>query len=269
MPEEETDAILLDDRVLRLLDDPIRAVRFETIRVVAAVPRDVVPAKHRPSFDAALDEYIKSQAVVSDQPASYTAIADIHKNQGRPDEAEKEYQKALQLDPDFVPARSHLALIYYARGDKKKAEEEYLRILESESRRISQFAPSLPGIHYSLGLLLAEDESRWDEAAEFLAKAIEATPSNPRIRRNLGWLYYQMDKPELAEPQLVEAHRLAPTWSEALHTLGFFYWRQGELPKALQCAERLVQLLPDEQGAKQFLMQIQAQIDAPPNRSRP
>ncbi|NLE37152.1 MAG: tetratricopeptide repeat protein, partial [Pirellulaceae bacterium] len=234
-----------------------------------AVPREAVPAKHRAAFDTALEEYIKSQSVVSDQPASYTAIADIHKNQGRPDEAEKEYQKALQLDPNFVPARSHLALIHYERGDKQKAEDEYRRILESESHRISQFAPSLPGIHYSLGLLLAEDESRWDEAVEFLAKAVDATPSNPRIRRNLGWLYYQMGKPELAEPQLVEAHRLAPTWAEALHTLGFFYWRQGELPKALQCAERLVQLLPDDEGAKQFLMQIRAQIDGQPSLSPP
>jgi len=264
--EEEADRLLLDERLLRLLADPVRAVRFEAIRVVSAVPRENLSEKDRQAFDAVLADYIEGHKAVGDEPMSYTGIGNVFQNQGRIEEAEEQYHKALRINPDFVPARAHLALIYYGRGEKEKAEAEYRHILKSEEKRISRFEPAIPGIYYSLGLLVAEEESRRDEAAGLLAKAAELAPGNPRIRRNLGWLYEQMGRSEDAERELLAAHRLAPSWAEALHTLGFFYLRHGQPRKAQMCAERWRQLYPNDPAAEAFLLEVRRASQAAPRQ---
>ncbi|MBN2217441.1 MAG: tetratricopeptide repeat protein [Pirellulales bacterium] len=255
--EDEADRVLLDERFLRLLGDSRRAVRFEAVRVLSVVPRARLGRKHQKAFDAALAEYVEGHKAVDDEPMSYTAIGNVFLNQGDADAAEREYRKALAIDADFVPARSQLAMVYYGRGEKAKAEAEYGRILKSQEGRISRFATVVPEVYYSLGILVAEDEARWTEAAELLAKAAELAPTNPRIRRNLGWLYERMGRVEDAERELREAHRLSPSWVEALHTLGFFYLRHGQPAKAVQCARRWRELYPKDPAARQFLREAE------------
>ena len=52
----------------RMLDDPVRAVRIDAARSLAALPSERIPADRRASLDRALDEYVAAQRFNADRP---------------------------------------------------------------------------------------------------------------------------------------------------------------------------------------------------------
>ena len=144
----------------------------------------------------------------------------------------------------------NLAMLYDQRGEKQEAEREFRKILE--------IGPGLGGgdlaaIHYSLGLLLAEDESRLAEAAESLAAAAELSPDNSRMHYNLGLAYQKLGRVTEAEKSLKQALRVTrsdPT--ECLIALAIFYSQQKHFKEAAQYADKLISREPSNPQWKQF-----------------
>jgi tetratricopeptide (TPR) repeat protein len=74
--------------------------------------------------------------------------------EGRPDEAEREYQQALRLNPDLRPALANLGELYVKQGRYKDALPPL--------RRVFQSSPDLPRLRANLGRALRQ---RGDELA--------------------------------------------------------------------------------------------------------
>ena len=155
------------------------------------------------------------------------------------------YPQALRINPRFVPAQINLAMLYDQRGEKPQAERQFREILRIE--------PDLAEIHYSLGLLLAEDESRLAEAAESLAAAAELSPDNPRIHYNLGLAYQTLKRPGDAEKELKRALKLSdsdPT--DCLVALAILYSQQKHLQEAARYADELIRIQPGNPQWQEF-----------------
>ncbi len=242
-PESE-----LQRRVAPLLSDPLRAVRTEAARVLARLPREVLNPKQAKAFDAAMAEYMEGQKYLADRPGSHLAIGMIREKQRRLDEAEAAYLRALRLDPESIQARKNVAVLYACLGRNAEAE--------TQLRKLIELVPDWGQGHYELGLLLAEDKDRLEEAAVWLAKAVELTPGNPRFRYNLALAMQHLGRIEEANREYREAHRLAPSDPDILRAAAIFFYQQKQWKAALGCAERLCRLVPSDRRAAALLSEI-------------
>jgi tetratricopeptide (TPR) repeat protein len=231
-------------RLSPLLSDPVRSVRTEAARALTAAPAGLFTPKDRSAFDAAMSEYMACQEFLGDQPAAHLNKAVVHTDQQHPNDALTEYLTALRIDPAFIPGRVNLAMLYDQLGKKKEAEQEF--------REVIRLAPKLGEAYYSLGLLIAEDETRLDEAAKLLATACDQLPQNPRIHYNRGLAEQKLGHAKEAEASLVRATQLAPGQADYLHALAVFYSQQKSWRKSLACAAELIRLAPQNPQWRQF-----------------
>ena len=178
------DAKELKYRLEPLLNDPVRSVRMEAARQLSVVCQ--YDKKQNSPFTTAIEEYIVSQNNLNDQPASHLNLGVLEENWGRLSEAVKYYPQSLELDSGFYPGRNNLAMALYRQGKKAEAEREFSILIDKNPKDAQAW--------YSLGLLIAEDKSRLDQAIECLEKAVELNPSAERMKYNLEQAKKERDR---------------------------------------------------------------------------
>jgi len=106
---------------------------------------------------------------VSRDKKDHIALSDEHNSRGIEladrgwlDEAVKEFQKAIELDPDSAHAHDNLATVYSEKKLYREALAEYLTAIRLE--------PESATAHYNLGVLLTS-QRRYAEAAPHCAEA--------------------------------------------------------------------------------------------------
>ncbi|MGD9127283.1 MAG: tetratricopeptide repeat protein, partial [Planctomycetia bacterium] len=251
---EHASPAVLNDKVAPMLTDPVRAVRVEAARILASIKERTLAKKYDKAFNAALKEYRKGQNYLADQPAAHLNLAVLHENLGEPKKALAAYEHAIKLDPAFVPARMNLSLLLDRFGEKKQAEEELRQAIKA--------APEYGEAYYSLGLLLAEKKETLPEAAEMLARAAELTPTNARMRYNLGLAYQQLGKVKEAEAALKESCRLAPAPSN-LYALAILYVQNDRKAEALPILRQILEITPNDRRIQQLIYYLQSQPEKP------
>lgn len=258
----------LHRRLSPMLFDPIRAVRTEAARLLAAVPRNTFSPRDRDAFDAVLAEYIRGQSAVAEQPGAHLGLGVIYAQQGQPERAQQAYETSLRLDPEFIPARINLAMLFDQLGRKRDAEGEFRRVVdqlrqESEAekpfRDLGAIRRELADARYSLGLLVAEDETRLGEAVELLGLASQGAPDNPRVKYNYGLALQRLNRHAEAEQALKAAYDLAPHVPDYLHALAILYAQQEQWSRAIACAKELVRSQPGDPRFEQFLQYLEQQ----------
>jgi Tfp pilus assembly protein PilF len=125
----------------------------------------------------------------------------------------------------------NLAMLYNRMGQNDKAENLLRQVLVSQ--------PELYEVHYSLGLLLAE-EKKYVDAEQHLSKAAKGMPHRARIHYNLGLLQQYLKKDSAAEASLLTALDIQPDQIDFLYALADFYLKRGRLPEARRMAEQMV-----------------------------
>jgi len=251
------------------LSDPLLAIRIESARILAGVSHRLQD-EMREAFEVATQEYIASQRAVNDQAASYLNLAvfehdletsrrqqvetwysaTLRAGQVSPAEATRIrneymrrltarplalYHQSLRIDPEFIPSRNNLAMLYNERGEPEKAEEQF--------REVLRIYPEHGETAYSLGLLLAE-LNRLDEAGEMLQRAADLRPSNARIRYNLGLLLMQQERRPEAQEALESALVIEPQNVTFLHALAILYLQTENRDRAITTIDRLIELEP-------------------------
>ena len=233
-----------------LLRDPVRAVRIQAARVLASASAELI-GEDRQAFGAALTEYEALQASLADTAPAHLNLGVIHAATGRREQAVRDYETAVSLDPGFLPARLNLATLLNEMGRNPDAERVLRETIERNAREGEP--------HYSLGLLLAE-MNRLEDAAVSLGRAAALLPERARVRYNHGLALQQLGRRQTAEFELRQAYRIAPRDPAFVQALAIFYAQDGRWSEALPYGEELVRLVPDEDGPRQFVEQIRAEL---------
>jgi predicted CXXCH cytochrome family protein len=228
-----------------LVTDPVRAVRIEAARLLAEAWADYPSAD--PALATAAAEYLSAQTAVADMPAGHLGLGVVHQRQGAPERAEAEYRAALTLDPWFTPARFNLANLLNTQARNAEAETVLRRGLD--------YTPDEGELHYSLGLLLAE-ENRLDESVASLGRAAELT-GRARIRYNHGLALQQVGRLDEAEAALREARSLDDSDPDVLLALARLLMDQQRWEEARTVATELVRLVPTAPGPQRLLNELQ------------
>ncbi len=82
--------------------------------------------------DAALIRFQHAAESEPERPQAYFGMAMVYLEQDSSDETVKALEKALSIDPSYIPARAYLGIEYLKRYDIARAEEELERALKDE-----------------------------------------------------------------------------------------------------------------------------------------
>lgn len=113
--------------------------------------------------------------------------------------AQAAYERAVELEPDFVAAWINLGRLLHTRHDEKKAERVYRRAIEE--------CGANPLLFFNLGVVL-EDLGKIDDAIDAYQHAISEDPNLADGHFNLARLYEAQGKEQHAIRHLGQYRRL-------------------------------------------------------------
>src|SRR6266446_1405369 len=180
----------------------------------------------------------RSGYVAADLPASARAHFNYGaalQQIGRLDEAEKEYNAALRVDPNYLKVHVNLALVLMSKSKLDEAKKYYERAV--------QLDPSAGEVRSGYAYLL-ERLGRADEARAEYENAIRLSPKSARLFYTYAaFLDNKGDLPR-AEAHYLEAARLDPKRADIHSNFGSLLLREGKTSQAILQYEEALRLDP-------------------------
>jgi len=211
------------------------------------------------------------QAILLDPKvaALHDNLAVSYMRSGKQDEAAREFQIALRLDPENETANLNLGAYYLdqkmyrravdffhaARAEVSNDPEVLLGITQAylgagqknaalqTASRLSAIGGSDPKIHFSLGLLLAEDGEYARAAKEF--EAIPAQDRDFAVALNLGMVRSRLGQFSEARQAYQEASQLDPSSPEPYLRIGLDYSAARNSTDAISWISRAYDKAPE------------------------
>src|SRR5262249_51977276 len=118
---------------------------------------------------------------------------------GRLDEAQKEFDQFIKKNPTNASAYATKGLIYQNQGKFEEAKQNYDRALRVQPN----YAPAANNFAY----ILAEEGRDLQTALGWAQVARKKNPESPDVADTLGWIYYKLGNQVLARDQLQFAVR--------------------------------------------------------------
>jgi tetratricopeptide (TPR) repeat protein len=170
---DNPEAVIKLARVLRTLDRNEEALPlFERYRTM--VPGDMQALAHIASCLSAMgryqeaETYLRQALTTLDDPVTHYNMGLLMSVTGRLDEAVKQYERALTLDPMHVDARGNLAIVLARQGRLDRAVRELTTLVERD--------PENASARTNLGLLLIQ-QGRAEQARPQLVEALRLDPT--------------------------------------------------------------------------------------------
>jgi tetratricopeptide (TPR) repeat protein len=155
--------------------------------------------------------------------------------------AESAFQKAVELDADYMPAYSALAEVYFGMQQPDRAIAEYKKITE---RRPDDFIA-----YRNIGLIEA-GRNNLDVAADYYHRVLSIRPDEPIAENNLAALYADHGKGNAEEAMRLaqDVVRRYPNEPGFADTLGWVYYRKGLYRDSVEQLQRAVSLAVKRNG---------------------
>jgi tetratricopeptide (TPR) repeat protein len=228
----------------KLLWDQVRAVRVEAASSFADVPDAEFESEARAAFFRALDDFTLAQRTNADRPESHVNLGVVNVKRGLTAAARRDYDRALELAPWFVPAWVNLADLLRIEGK----DDEGAAALE----RALQVDPNNASVHYALGLLRVR-QKRMGEALAALARAAELDPATPDFAYAYAIGLHSSARTDEALAALRRANARNPGVRSVLVALVTINRERGAMAEARRYAARLVDAAPTDPAARALL----------------
>lgn len=233
-----------------LLADPVRMVRIDATRALAAVPDQLLPPEQAAARARGMDEYRIAQYVDADRAESHLNLGALHVELGELEQAHREYQIAIKLSPRFPPSYVNLADLYRLIGK----DDDAVRTLEAGL----QLSPNSADLHHALGLALARTK-RLPEALDHLARAVELSKQRLRYVYVYGVALNSVGRGDEALAVLKAAHERHSGDPELLMALATISRDRGDRPAAIVYARKLTTIAPNDPASRQLLSQLESE----------
>ena len=147
--------------------------------------------------------------------------------QGKFNEAEKEFEKALEADPLYARAKVSLKIIEAVRDQK---------------------VSSKAAIHLFKGKVQANKKA-WNEAIAEYNKAIELNPKFAYAYNDRGLAHFDKGQYDQALSDFTKAIQLNPRFAGAYINRGMAYDRKGQYDQAISDYDKVIEMTPKFAGA--------------------
>ena len=189
--------------------------------------------------DLAAAEKVLRAAIEAD-PSRYDAygsLGAIYVNQGRIDEALREYEALSKKQAKPVGALTLSGILLQRQGKVDAAMKRYEDVLALDSRA---------GVaSNNLAWILAERGQDMDRALQLAQTAVSVAPESPEILDTLGWVYYKRNQPKQAIPYFRQCIEKSPAVAEYHYHLGLALLKSGDQPNGRASLQRALALKPN------------------------
>jgi tetratricopeptide (TPR) repeat protein len=152
------------------------------------------------------------------------SIVGVYENASRFSEAQAVLDKASKSFPADKQVYFLQGALYERQDKVAEAEQSFRKALELDKNN--------PSILNYLGYMMADHGKNLEEALGMIQKAVDADPINGAFLDSLGWVYFKMDRFDLAEQFLKRAVAFAATNATMHDHLGDLYYKTGRLQEA-------------------------------------
>ncbi len=188
-------------------------------------------------LDDAVREYQTAIKLQPDLFMPHYNLGVAYRKQGRLDDAVREFQTAIKLKPDAADAHSNLGVAYQEQGRLDDAIGEFQIAIKLK--------PDHDSAHLNLGVAYQE-QGRLDDAVKEYQTAIKLKPDAADVHSNLGAAYQKQGRLDDAIKEYQTAIKLKPDYeADAHNNLGAAYQEQGRLNDAIKEYQTAIKLKPD------------------------
>ena len=170
--------------------------------------------------------------------ALYLAEAEILREEKRFQPSFDKLTQALQEFPE------HQDLLYTRALVAEKLDR--LDILEQDLRKIIEVNPDSGHALNALGYTLADRTDRYQEAYDYLQRAIALLPDDPAVLDSMGWIKYRLGDYEESLDYLRRAYKLNTDPEIASH-LSEVLWNLDQREEARDIWQRAIEQAPDNE----------------------
>ena len=169
--------------------------------------------------------------------------------------ARASFERAIQLNPTYVPAVSHLARLDLRDKKPEVAKQRYEAVLKKE--------PNNEQALLGLAVLMRVTGAPQAEVEKVLKRSITANPASSSARLALVNYYLRLPDPKAALAAAQEASAALPNDPSVVAVLGTAQLAAGESRQAIATITRLVEMQPKAPQALIMLAQAHLRADQP------
>ena len=158
----------------------------------------------------------------------YMAEGEILRELGHHDDAFAVYNRALDEDANNTQLLYARAMLAERLNRLDVLENDLMRILEQDNENVDALN--------ALGYTLADKTERYEEALQYIRRALDLRPNSHYILDSMGWVMYRLKRYEQAEKYLRKALSISSDTEIAAH-LGEVLWAKGDREAAIEVWE--------------------------------
>lgn len=180
-------------------------------------------------------EFLRALALEPNDADTLNCLGLVYDSRRDYARAESYFTKATQVDPDFAEGFNNLGNIMKRRGDAAKAETYYHKAIDAD--------PFFMGAYANLALVFQE-RGDFDRAADLYRQALTKDNANPDLHNNLGSLLFKRGDLPAAEEAFRRAIALDKKYAEGHNSLGVVFGAQGKDQQEKAEYEKAIELKP-------------------------
>ena len=234
----------------------------ERARAMPALPPENLPFNLESVLREALDHYSGIVERKSPRwPDLYFKLGIVLEGLEESGRARECYEKALELNPNYLEAHRKLAELCFDQGDLDQALAEFEKVLEI------RVAYRYADVHNNRGVA-CEGLGNHEAARQAYLRALEINPRYSRARYNLGNACMNLE----SYAEAVEQYRLVlehtPEDTRALNNMGICLAQAGRNQEALEAFALRVGLEPENPDAHFNLAQLHEALEHVPEAGK-
>ncbi|WP_250655590.1 tetratricopeptide repeat protein [Alkalimarinus coralli] len=223
-----------------LLTDESASVRFAVANQLAGYGSQVNGEDYI-ALSKLFREYEKQLRRSQDTPSGQASIATYALNQGDTEQALMALNKALEIEPDYVPALLNIADLYRGLGDEKSAKQTLQKAVS--------IAPDSGAAQHSFGLYWVR-QGQLDTALNYLKEATEQSDRSVRYSYVYAVALESSGQLQEAVKVLERTNEMWPNQYDVLLSLIVYLERAGQQKESWRHLTNLSAIAPNDPEVK-------------------
>lgn len=165
------------------------------------------------------------------------------------DLAVRAFNKALEINLDYIPALAQMGIYYLEqkRVDKARVYLKHAVLLDQQRLKntdtdegLADLDKNSPLLAYNVYAVVNDLDSRHEYAREIFTLLLKTSTNTPLIYTNLGYSYYLTNDYAIAQSNYKKALDLDPNFERAKLNLGLIYVRNGQYNRAIRLFKQVM-----------------------------
>ncbi|MBA6390703.1 tetratricopeptide repeat protein [Colwellia sp. BRX10-3] len=200
-------------------------------------------------FEKAIFNYIQVLEMDGKDTEILYKIGSLQNKLHNTDLAIRAFNKALEVDPDYIPALAQMGIYYLERKNMDKARSFLKRTVMLDQQRLHNTNVSTsfieldqqsPLLAYNVYAVINDLDSRHEYAQKIFYLLLKTQKNSALVYTNLGYSFYLINNYTVAKNYYKKALDADSNFERAKLNLGLIYVRNGQYNKAVQLFKQVM-----------------------------